>query len=77
MAKEWIQSGMGLVGGAIEALDIGGNRRRRKQVEQQQKLTDPQVEAQKHLANYGMGISKEMFEHTGYGAQRRRWKMRD
>jgi len=52
-------------------LDIGGNRIRRKQIEQQKKLTDIQVEALKELADYGMGISKEMFEATGYGAQRR------
>lgn len=71
MAKEWVQAGMGLVGGALGALDIGGNRRRKKQIEQQQKLTDIQTDANKELADYGMGISKEMFEHTGYGAQRR------
>nr|QJB19713.1 MAG: DNA pilot protein [Microvirus sp.] len=52
-------------------LDIGGNRLRNKQIEQQQKLTDIQVEAQKELADYGMGISKQMFEATGYAAQRR------
>ena len=48
-----------------------GNHRRKKQLEQQQKLTDMQVAANKNLADYGMGISKEMFEATGYGAQRR------
>lgn len=64
-------AGMGLVGGLVNSLDIGGNRRRKKQIEQQQKLTDMQVGANKELADYGMGISKEMFEATGYGAQRR------
>lgn len=64
-------AGAGLASGLMGSLDIGGNRLRRKQVEQQQKLTDQQVEAQKELANYGMGISKEMFETTGYVAQRR------
>ena len=62
---------MGLVGGLLDTFDIGGNRRRRKQIEQQQKLTDMQIAANKELADYGMGISKEMFEHTGYAAQRR------
>ncbi|MEM3771992.1 MAG: hypothetical protein QXW80_06745 [Candidatus Micrarchaeia archaeon] len=57
--------------GLIDTFDIGGNRRRKKQLEQQQKLTDMQVAANKELADYGMGISKEMFEATGYGAQRR------
>lgn len=71
MVGNLVSSGMGLVGGVVDALDIGGNRKRRKQIEQQQKLTDIQVGANKELADYGMGISKEMFEHTGYGAQRR------
>ncbi|NMA66395.1 MAG: hypothetical protein GX957_09180 [Clostridiaceae bacterium] len=62
---------MGLVGGLLDTFDIGGNRRRRKQIEQQQKLTEMQIAANKELADYGMGISKEMFEHTGYAAQRR------
>lgn len=67
----WISAGMGLLGGAVNALDIGGNRRRDKQIEQQKKLTDMQTDANKDLAKYGMGISKEMFEATGYGAQRK------
>lgn len=48
-----------------------GNKRRKQQIKQQQKLTDQQVAANKELADYGMGISKQMFEATGYGAQRR------
>lgn len=63
--------GMSVAGGLVDSLDIGGNRRRKKQIEQQQKLTDMQTDANKELANHGMGISKEMFEYTGYGAQRR------
>lgn len=70
-AGDWLSAGTGVVGSVIGALDIGGNRRRKKQIEQQQKLTDQQVAANKELANHGMGISKEMFEYTGYGAQRR------
>lgn len=72
MASGGLLSGaMGLAGGLVDSLDIGGNRRRKKQIEQQQKLTDMQIGANKELADYGMGISKEMFEATGYGAQRR------
>lgn len=48
-----------------------GNRRRKKQIEQQKKLTDIQVEANKELARHGFALQKEMFEATGYGAQRR------
>lgn len=66
-----IQGAMALGGAVANSLDIGGNRRREKQVEQQKKLTDIQIGANKELADYGMGISKEMFEHTGYGAQRK------
>lgn len=66
-----VSAGMGIAGGVVDAFDIGGNRRRKKQIEQQHKLTDMQIDANKQLADYGMGISKEMFEATGYGAQRR------
>ena len=48
-----------------------GQKRRNDQLKQQQKLTDIQTNANKELADYGMGISKEMFEATGYAAQRR------
>ncbi len=68
---DMLGAGMGIASGLVDAFDIGGNRRRRKQIEQQQKLTDMQIDANKQLADYGMGISKEMFEATGYGAQRR------
>lgn len=61
----------GILGGIANVFDIGGNRRRKKQVEQQQELTDQQVRANKQLADHGMGIQKEMFDYTGYGAQRR------
>jgi hypothetical protein len=63
--------GLGALNNLVDVFDIGGNRMRKKQVEQQKKLTDIQVAANKELADYGMGISKEMFEATGYGAQRR------
>ena len=64
----------GAVGGTVmNWLDeaLFGKKRRRQQIKQQQKLTDIQIAANKELADYGMGISKEMFEHTGYAAQRR------
>lgn len=48
-----------------------GDRRRRQQLEQQQKLTNQQVEANKALASYGMGISKEMWDYTNYENQRK------
>lgn len=70
-AGAMISAGANVAGGAMGFLDIGGNRMRRKQVEQQRKLTNIQLDANKQLADYGMGISKEMFEYTGYGAQRR------
>ena len=61
-------------GGA--ALGLGeevlmGNYRRKKQLEQQQKLTNIQTEANKSLAKYGMGISKEMWDYTNYENQRK------
>lgn len=68
-----MQAAQGAIGGAMgigEEL-LMGNYRRKKQLEQQKKLTDMQVNANKNLADYGMAISKEMFEATGYGAQRR------
>lgn len=68
---DWASLGMGVAGGLVDSLDIGGNRRRKKQIEQQQKLTDMQTDANKELANHGMAISKEMFDATGYGAQRK------
>lgn len=65
-----VSTGGNLLGQSMGLLDIGGNRLRNKQIEQQQKLTDMQIAANKELADYGMGISKEMFEATGYEAQR-------
>ena len=66
-----IPAGLSAVSNIMGLLDVSGNRLRKKQIEQQQKLTDMQLEAQKELAKFGMGISKEMFEYTGYGAQKR------
>ena len=66
-----IPAGISAISNVMGPLDVSGNRQRKKQIEQQQKLTDIQVEAQKELADYGMGIGKEMFEATGYAAQRR------
>lgn len=63
----------GMIGMGMNWLDeaLFGKKRRKQQLEQQGKLTDIQTAANKELADYGMGISKEMFEATGYGAQRR------
>jgi hypothetical protein len=66
-----IPAGINAASSIMGLFDIGGNRTRKKQIEQQQKLTDIQVKAQKELADYGMGIGKQMFEATGYEAQRR------
>lgn len=71
IAGGMISAGANVGSGLMGLLDIGGNRARKKQLEQQQKLTNIQVDANKQLADYGMGISKQMFEATGYGAQRR------
>ena len=43
---------------------IFGIDRNQEQLNQQQKLTDMQVRANKDLANYGQGLQKEMFEFT-------------
>lgn len=66
---------LAMAGGGA-ALGIGeevlmGNYRRKKQLEQQQKLTNIQTEANKSLAKYGMGISKEMWDYTNYENQRK------
>lgn len=63
--------GAGVAGQAASYMDIGGNRMRKKQIEQQKKLTDIQTDANKDLANYGMGISKEMWDYTNYENQRK------
>lgn len=66
-----IPAGLSAISNTMGLFDIGGDRLRKKQIEQQEKLTKIQVDAQKELADYGMDISKKMFEYTGYGAQRR------
>lgn len=66
-----IPAGLSAISNTMGLFDIGGDRLRKKQIEQQEKLTNIQVDAQKELADYGMDISKKMFEYTGYGAQRR------
>jgi hypothetical protein len=48
-----------------------GKYRSKRQLEQQKKLTDIQVDANKQLADYGMVLQKELFHATGYGAQRK------
>ena len=46
-----------------------GNRRRKKQLEQQGKLTQQQVEANKQLMDYGHAQQLDMWEKTNYPAQ--------
>ena len=58
----WNSTGGAVVGQAMNWVDeaLFGNKRRKQQIEQQEKLTDIQVQANKELADYGMGISKEI-----------------
>lgn len=66
-------TGGGIAGMGMSWLDeaLFGNKRRKQQIEQQKKLTEIQTEANKELADYGMGISKQMFDYTGYENQRK------
>lgn len=68
-----MQAGSQAMSAGMGVLDevIMGDYRRKKQLEQQQKLTDMQSAANKDLANHGMGISKEMWEFTNYENQRK------
>lgn len=60
-----IGGGMALAG----ALDMGGNARRKKQVEQQKKLNDVNAETSKELADYEQALKLKMWQDTNYGAQ--------
>jgi hypothetical protein len=72
----WNSAGGAVVGQAMNWVDeaLFGNKRRKQQIEQQEKLTDLQIQANKELADYGMGISKEMFDYTGYENQVKQMK---
>jgi hypothetical protein len=68
-----MQTANTLTGKAFDIADemLFGDSRRKKQLEQQKKLTDIQVDANKQLADYGMALQKELFHATGYEAQRK------
>ena len=72
----WNSTGGAVVGQTMNWVDeaLFGNKRRKEQIEQQEKLTDIQVQANKELADYGMGISKQMFDYTGYENQVKQMK---
>lgn len=61
----------GIVGMGMNLLDemLMGNRRRKKQLEQQQKLTDMQVGANKELMDLGYQQQMDMWHNTNYSAQ--------
>ena len=48
-----------------------GDSRRRKQLEQQEKLTQVQEESNKRLSAYGMDLQKQMWDYTNYENQRK------
>lgn len=66
----------GAVGMGLEWLDelVMGNRRRKKQLEQQAKLNEMQIAGNKELSDYQQQKQLEMFEKTGYGAQMKQMK---
>lgn len=68
-----MQAGNQAMSAGMGVLDelIMGDYRRKKQLDQQQKLTNIQSAANKDLANHGMGISKEMWNYTNYENQRK------
>lgn len=65
------QVGGGIIGMGMGMLDeaIMGNSRRRKQVEQQKKLTDINVAAQKDLMSLAQEQQLQMWKDTSYSAQ--------
>lgn len=72
--KSWLSKNAGgMIGGAIGAiggmLDIGGNRARRKQIEQQGKLNDLNAKTAKELADYDNAGKLKMWNDTNYSAQ--------
>lgn len=64
-AQNVVNAGMGLLLGGVQD---------RRQVKQQKKLTDIQLAAQKNMANYNFNLQKEMWEATGYKAQKEQMK---
>lgn len=67
----WEQIGMQAASGAVNAgmgLMLGGIQDKR-QVRQQKRLTNIQIDAQKHLADFNFQKQLEMWKATNYGAQ--------
>ena len=65
--------GIGAVAGmGLNMLDeaLFGKKRRKQQLEQQQKLTDMQVAGNKELMDLGHKQQMQMWEDTNYAAQR-------
>lgn len=60
-------AGSGIVGGLMNQLFAGSNDRR--QIRQQQKLTDMQVTANKQMADYEQELGLKMWKDTNYPAQ--------
>ena len=60
-------AGSGVIGGLINQLFAGSNDRR--QIRQQQKLTDMQVAANKQIADYEQELGLKMWKDTNYPAQ--------
>ena len=60
-------AGSGIVGGLMNQLFAGPNDRR--QIRQQQKLTDMQVTANKQMADYEQELGLKMWKDTNYPAQ--------
>lgn len=61
--------GLGIIEQAGNILGIGQKKQDRRQIEQQQKLTDQQVKAQKELADYQQKQQLDMWNKTNYPAQ--------
>lgn len=61
----------GLYGIAQNAFGIGEKRQDQRQIEQQQKLTDQQIKANKELADYSQGLQMKMWNDTNYEAQKK------
>lgn len=66
----WLQPAVGAVGMGLGLLGVGQKRQDERQLRQQKKLNDQQVESQKDMAMYNHNMQIDMFNKTGYGAQK-------
>ena len=73
-------AGAAALGGAIQGIVGTGmgllleDHNDKRQIRQQQKLTDMQKVANMDLMDYGMGLQKKMWEETNYDAQKAQMK---